>query len=342
MRTKPRAVAACVVSMLAASAYAAPFQNALRPEGVQAAHIYKLWQIMLWTCTGVFVAVMIAFVLALWRAPRATERTPPDTAAIREPEPHLSRAVTIAGIVSVIGLFGLLIASVATDRALASLPLKDGIAIEVNGLQWWWQATYYPGDPTRSFDTANELHIPVGRPVLLKLQSPDVIHSFWVPNLTGKKDLIPGHVLTLQLRADRAGTYRGQCAEYCGYQHAKMAFLVIAEDPAQYEQWAQAQRAPAREPVDDVMKRGQQVFLSSPCVMCHAIQGTAANAKTAPDLTHLASRETIAAGILPNTTGNRAGWIANPQQIKPGTNMPAVALPPADFQALLAYLDSLK
>jgi cytochrome c oxidase subunit 2 len=321
---------------------AAPFQNALLPSGVQAGHIYDLWLIMLWTCTAVFVAILAAFGLALWRAPRATETTPPDTAVIRAAEPRLTRAVVIGTTLSIIGLLGLLVASVMTDRALANLPLKDGVVIQVGGQQWWWQVTYYPDDPTRAFDTANELHIPVGRPVLLKLQSPDVIHSFWVPNLTGKKDLIPGHTLTLQLRADKPGIYRGQCAEFCGYQHAKMGFLVIAEDAQQYEQWVQAQREPAKQPVDDIQKRGQQVFLSSPCVMCHAVQGTSANAKTAPDLTHLASRQTIAAGVLPNTKGHLAGWIMNPQQIKPGANMPAIGLQPADLQALLAYLESLE
>jgi cytochrome c oxidase subunit 2 len=178
--------------------------------------------------------------------------------------------------------------------------------------------------------------------VVLKLQSPDVIHSFWVPNLAPKKDVIPGHTLTLALRADKPGVYRGQCAEFCGYQHAKMAFLVIAEEPAQYEQWANAQRASAKEPADAVQKRGQQVFMESPCVMCHTIQGTAANAKNGPDLTHLASRTTIASGTLPNTRGHLAGWISNPQQVKPGTNMPAVTLPADDLQALLTYLESLQ
>jgi cytochrome c oxidase subunit 2 len=330
------------IVLLPRHALAAPFQNALLPTGVQADHVYSLWLVMLITCTVVFIAIVVAFGLALWRAPRATESTPPDTAVIRTPERRLTRAVIIGTVLSIIGLLGLLIASVVTDRALASLPLKHGLVIQVSGQQWWWQATYYPEDPTRAFDTANELHIPVGRPVLLRLASPDVIHSFWVPNLSGKKDLIPGHTLTLQLRADKPGVFRGQCAEFCGYQHAKMGFLVIADDPQQYEQWAQAQRAPSKQPADDVQKRGQQVFLNSPCVMCHAIQGTSANAKMAPDLTHLASRQTLAAGVLPNTRGHLAGWIVDPQHIKPGTNMPAITLPPADLQALLVYLESLE
>ena len=192
------------------------------------------------------------------------------------------------------------------------------------------------------FDTANELHIPVGRPVVVKLQSPDVIHSLWVPNLAGKKDLIPGRTTALRLRADQPGIYRGQCAEFCGFQHAKMALLVIAEHPEEYERWAQSQRESARMPESDLAKRGQRVFLTAPCVMCHAIQGTPANGKTGPDLTHVASRRTLAAATVPNTRGYLAGWIVDPQHIKPGTNMPAITLAPDDLQALLAYLESLR
>src|SRR5688572_3256734 len=181
--------ALAVVLMVVASLTqaAAPFQNATLPQGVQADRIYDLWLIMLWTCTIVFVAVVAAFAIALWRAPRSTERTPPATELIRAREPHLTRAVAIGAALSIVGLIGLTIASVATDRALARMPLQNGVVIQVTGQQWWWQATYYPEDPERRFTTANELHIPVGRPVLLRLQSPDVIHSFWVPNLSGKK-----------------------------------------------------------------------------------------------------------------------------------------------------------
>jgi cytochrome c oxidase subunit 2 len=334
--------ASSVLAALSGVAYGAPFQNALLPAGVQADHVHTLWLIMLGTCTVVFIALFTAFVAALWRAPRSTEETPPQTSRTTGTERGATRAVALGAALSIAGLLGLLVASVVTDRALAGLPLKDGLVIEVNGQQWWWQVTYAPGDPSRTFETANELHIPVGRPVLLKLQSPDVIHSFWVPNLAPKKDLIPGRTLTLTLRADTPGVYRGQCAEFCGYQHAKMAFLVIAEEPAQYEQWAQSQHDSAKEPADAVRKRGRQVFMESPCVMCHAIQGTRANARTGPDLTHVASRMTLAAGTLPNTRGHLAGWITNPQQVKPGANMPAVTLPADDLQALLTYLESLK
>lgn len=322
--------------------HAAPFQSALVPAGVQAEHVYELWLIMLGTCSVVFVVIAVALGIALFRAPPSNETTPPDVEAIRAPEPALTRAVAIAAAFSVAGLLALLTASVMTDRAIASLPLKDGLVIQVTAQQWWWQATYDADTPSRMFDTANELHIPVGRPVVVKLESTDVIHSLWIPNLAGKKDLIPGRSMALQLRADQPGVYRGQCAEFCGYQHAKMALLVIAEQPDEYERWAQAQREPAKNPASELEKRGQQVFLTSPCVMCHAIQGTSANAKTAPDLTHVASRRTLASATIPNTRGYLAGWIVDPQHIKPGTNMPAITLAPDDLQALLAYLESLR
>jgi cytochrome c oxidase subunit II len=334
--------AAALAMAWSAHAFGASFQSAVHPAGPQADHVYTLWLVMLWTCAVVFVAVFAAFAIALRRAPRATETTAPQTSRSLGEEAGARRAVTAAAVVSIVGLLGLIVASVTTDRALARLPLEDGLVIQVTGQQWWWQATYYPGDPERTFETANELHIPVGKPVVLRLESPDVIHSFWLPSLAPKKDMIPGRTLTLNLRADKAGAYRGQCAEFCGFQHAKMAFVVYADEPAQYEAWVKAQRSSAVEPADALAKRGRDVFMASPCVMCHTINGTTAQAKLGPDLTHLASRSTIAAGVLPNSRGHLAGWIANPHAAKPGVNMPAVTLPADDMNALLAYLESLK
>jgi cytochrome c oxidase subunit 2 len=174
------------------------------------------------------------------------------------------------------------------------------------------------------------------------LRANDVIHSLWVPNLSGKKDLIPGRTATLRLRADKPGSYRGQCAEFCGLEHALMALLVHAVPPSDYEAWAANQRQPAREPVDAVARRGREVFLGTSCTMCHTITGTTAQARLGPDLTHLASRQTIAAGMFPNNRGHLAGWIGDPQALKPGVNMPANTLPPDDLQALLAYLETLR
>jgi len=197
-------------------------------------------------------------------------------------------------------------------------------------------------DPSRVFTTANEMHIPVGKNVALQLQSRDVIHSFWAPNLQWKRDLIPSRINMQWIRADRPGKFRAQCAEFCGLDHALMAMWVIAEPEDQFEQWYNAQLASAVEPDNDVKRHGRQVFLDHACAMCHNIQGTPANGQVAPDLTHFASRSSIAAGTLPNTKGYLAGWIADPQNIKPGNHMATVALTPADMQPLLEYLESLR
>jgi cytochrome c oxidase subunit 2 len=244
--------------------------------------------------------------------------------------------------VSIVLLVVLVVASVATDRALARMSLDGAVHIEVIGHQWWWEVRYRGAQPADAFTTANELHVPVGRPVVVKLNADDVIHSLWVPSLAGKKDLIPGRTTTLQLRADRPGRYRGQCAEFCGYQHAFMAFEVIADPPEVFDAWLAAQRRPAAEPGDAIARRGRDVFLGSACVMCHAIEGTSAGARKAPDLTHVGSRTTIAAGTLPNRPAELARWIANPQDFKPGANMPATTLPQADMDALVTYLGSLQ
>jgi cytochrome c oxidase subunit 2 len=196
--------------------------------------------------------------------------------------------------------------------------------------------------PQHWVTTANEIHVPVGKPVVLELVASDVIHSFWVPNLAGKRDMISGQENSLWLRADSAGVYRGQCAEFCGYQHAKMAFQVIAESPDRFAQWLVQQRDTAATPTDSLARHGQQVFLSNQCVMCHAISGTPAGSRIGPDLTHFASRRTIAAGSLPNTLGNLMGWIADPQTIKPGSRMPATSLSSQDLAAVVAYLETLK
>jgi cytochrome c oxidase subunit 2 len=339
MRARTFLFLACALPLIAA---AAPFQDALKPTGVQAEHIHSLWEILLWTCTAVFIAVVGACGLALWRAPRATENTPADAAVSKAPERPLMRAVVVSSTISIAGLVALVIASVLTDRALATLPLNDGVAIQVTANQWWWDIKYEADQPSKVFTTANELHIPVGRPVIVQLNARDVIHSFWVPNLHGKKDLIPGRTSTIQFRADKPGIYRGQCAEFCGYEHAKMAFLVIAEPPDEYEKWVAAQRSVPQEPTTNGAKRGQTVFMNSTCVMCHTIQGTTALARTAPDLTHVASRLTLAAGTLANTRGNLAGWILDPQNVKPGANMPAHSFASDDLNALLDYLESLK
>jgi len=312
------------------------------PGGVQAQAVYQLWLILLAVCTCVFVAVMVALVLALRRAPRAGRGAPPQIEWLERREPALARAVAIGVAVSAVLLLGLLAASVYTSRALAGLPLTDALHIELTAHQWWWEARYDDPEPSRTFLTANELHVPVGRAVLLTLLASDVIHSFWVPSLVGKKDLIPGREATVAFRADRAGVYRGQCAEFCGYQHAKMALFVMADEPGAWQRWADAQRAPAAAPRTPQEARGRELFEKGTCAMCHAVAGTSAGGRHAPDLTHVASRLTLAAGAIPNDVGARAAWILDPQAIKPGVYMPATRLPPEDATAIAAFLASLR
>jgi cytochrome c oxidase subunit II len=327
--------------LLQTPAWAAVWQDALHPSGVQAGHIHDLWQLMLYVCTAVWGLIVLVLLIALWRAPRAQESSTP-LIGPRTGESPIIRTIVAATGVSILALLGLLVASVLTDRALAKLDTMGAVQIQLTGHQWWWEVSYDDARPAKTFATANELHVPVGRPVSVTLQSSDVIHSFWVPNLHGKQDLIPGRVSEIRFRADRAGTYRGQCAEFCGYQHAKMALLVVAEEAQQYERWAESQRASAREPAGQAQRRCQQLFLHSTCAMCHAIQGTPANARAAPDLTHLASRTTLGAGVLPNQPHTLAAWIRDPQSIKPGVNMPAHPFAGEDLSALVAYLGILK
>jgi cytochrome c oxidase subunit 2 len=221
-------------------------------------------------------------------------------------------------------------------------PHRPGPTIRVVGHQWWWELSYDGGAGGR-FETANELHIPVGQSVRLLLSTADVIHSFWVPRLQGKLDLIPGDTNELYIEARRAGTYDGTCAEYCGAQHAHMMLSVIAEDTAAFHAWVMRQSLPAEPPHDSIVARGQEVFMNGACVTCHTVRGTGAGGTTAPDLTHFAGRRTLAAGMLPNSLGHVAGWIANPQALKPGALMPTLRVfTGPDLRALAVYVSSLK
>ena len=239
-------------------------------------------------------------------------------------------------IVVLAGLFALTLRTLPrTSPASAS---ATGLTIEVVGRQWFWDVAY-PGTGVR---TANEIHIPVGIPVNVEVSSGDVVHSFWVPELNRKIDMIPGQTNRVTLEADQAGTYRGQCAEFCGLQHAHMAFYVVAEPKAKFDAWLARESQPAALPSTPELERGQQVLLGSACVYCHTISGTTASGKIGPDLTHLASRRSLAAALLPNSRGYLAAWILDPQHLKPGNKMPGTDLSGTELQALLAYLESLK
>ena len=231
--------------------------------------------------------------------------------------------------------------TIATEDATAAPPSDPAVTVQVIGHRWWWEVKY-AADPSHTVVTANEIHVPIGQPVRLELTSADVIHSFWIPQLAGKTDVIPGQRNVAWIQADKAGIYRGQCTEYCGLQHSNMAAFVIAEPPTKFAQWLETQSHHASPPVDPDAAAGQAVFQKSACSTCHAIRGTDALGQVGPDLTHVASRLTLASGALENTRGNLAGWIGNSQAIKPGNDMPVMTLSPADLQALVSYLETLK
>jgi len=307
-----------------------PFQSALDAAGPHARSIENLWWFFLLLLGTIFLIVIALMFSALLRRRPAEERA-------------LSRSVTGGTIATILILFVLIVVSVLTGKSI-SAPRADSkpLIVDVIGNQWWWYFRYYNDDPSQMVVTANELHVPVGRPVLIRGTSIDVIHSFWAPNLQGKRDLIPSRVTDEYFTADRPGRFRGQCAEFCGLEHAKMALWIMAETPQQFDSWRKAQLQPSVAPADPDKQRGLQVFLGHACVFCHTIAGTPAQGQVGPDLTHLASRSTIAAGTLPNDKGHLAGWIADPQRVKPGNHMATVPLAAADMQPLVDYLESLQ
>jgi cytochrome c oxidase subunit 2 len=310
--------------------------------GTQAERIARLAWFIIAVSTVVYVLVLAATALAMRRARARTAR---GELADQDPatEHRLGRHVFLATAVSTILLLVYVTLTARTGRAIAwPIGAQEPLTIEVTGHQWWWEFRYRDSLPSNWLNTSNELHIPVGRPVRLILLSNDVIHSFWVPELHGKQDAIPGHRNTMWLQADRAGVWKAHCAEFCGYQHAKMAFDVVAESPARFNQWYVSQLASAQPPTDTSAKHGQDVFMQRTCIMCHTISGTQAGSRVGPDLSHIATRPSIAAGSLPNTRENLARWIMDPQLIKPGVHMPPNKLSPGDMNALLNYLETLK
>lgn len=313
-------------------------ESVFRPSSEPAHAVFGLFTFMMIVSVVVYVVVIVG---ALTAVRRSRQSAPAE--GMQEREPSMRRAVTAATLATVLILFAFLFYDFGVGRAIAApRDATNALHIDVVGHQWWWEVQYQDTAPQRLVTTANEIHVPVRRPVLLNLSSTDVIHSFWLPNLNGKKDLIPGHHNDVWFEADTAGVYRGQCAEFCGLEHAKMAIVIIAETPEQYQAWYNAQLVSPPPPIDSLQLAGQHVFLSAPCVMCHAINGTPAGATAGPNLTHIGSRMTLAAGILPNTASNLESWIADPQRIKPGAYMPATHLSRADIHALTAYLEGLK
>jgi cytochrome c oxidase subunit 2 len=311
-------------------------QSPLAPAGDQASALHSLFTLMMIVCGGVYLLVMAGMVWSVLSA-RSRRRT----GAVIGSERGLGRGLYAAAAALVIGLTVLILGSFLADRALIAARSEAALAVRVTGHQWWWRIEYR--DPTRGrwVETANELHLPVGRTARVELASADVIHSFWVPNVAGKIDMIPGRRNVVDLSPRRLGWFRGQCAEFCGTQHAHMAFDVKVDGQADFDAWLARQDAAVAVAAVGTPSRGAAVFLRA-CGSCHSVRGTSATGRAGPDLTHFADRRAIAAGTLPMSRGGIQGWLAQPQALKPGTSMPAVPLLPADADAVASYLETLR
>lgn len=309
----------------------------LDPAGPFAGPIQTVAWVLFVMAAVVMVVVAVALGIALF-GPRKWKRRVGG-----------ERLIWIAGLVfPVVVLTGLLVYGLTTTTRVADAPKPGEMRVRVTGEMWWWRVAYLDGQGREIVQDANEVHIPAGQPVVFELESADVIHSFWVPRLGGKTDMIPGRRNFMRLQADAPGTYGGQCAEYCGGPHALMGLVVVAHTPDDYAAWLARQSRPAavvpsaQGPLA-LIDQGRNVFAASGCAACHTIRGTEANGLAGPDLTHVGSRQTLGAGILPNNQGTMAGWISDSQSLKPGNRMPSYAvLSGQDVRAVAAYLESLK
>ena len=303
-------------------------QSAMHAAGDQAATLVTLFQLMMWVCGIAYLLVVLFLGWGLIRR---------RSAALPVEQPFHKLMAGWIGFI-LIGLILLVIASFLADRTLGQRP-QETMQVRITGHQWWWRIEYQAGNG-RWIETANELHLPAGVPVLLELRAADVIHSFWVPNLAGKMDMIPGKTNRMTVTARKVGWFRGQCAEFCGSQHANMALAVKVEPVADFERWLAGQARPAvagRE-----VAAGRRIMEGGSCAVCHQVRGTQAGGRVGPDLTHVASRRTIAAGTAPMTRGSLRGWIIQPQAMKPGTSMPPSDLSPQDAEAVARYLETLR
>lgn len=299
----------------------------------EAENIILLWWVLLGIATFVFVLVTVFALVGYVRNRNGHADLPA--------EATLGRWFFVAIGATVFLLLAILIATLNYSQTYSDHE-DTPVTIEVIGKQWWWEVIYLANDGSPLFETANEIVIPAGVPVRIRLLAQGVIHSFWVPSLGGKIDMIPGRKNHLVLQASEPGVYRGQCAEFCGMQHANMAFSVIAKPIDDYKEWMARERQPARTPTDEVARLGKEVFVSAGCADCHSIRGVTALSDFGPDLTHLARRKRLAAGTVPNTKGHLAAWTADPQGMKPGSFMPATRIPSEEFIALLHYLEMLE
>lgn len=317
-------------SLLLAAALGGCERGVLAPAAVDAASIATLSWAMFLVATFVLVVTLTLIALGIALGSRTDAKAP---------RRRSQWILVIAG--GVVAPFCAAVAitagSIAIGDERAPLPGEAGALLEVVGKRWWWEVRYLDEEGETVAVTANEIHVPAGERSVVRLVSDNVNHSFWVPAVQGKTDLVPGRVNAIFLQPDRPGTYLGQCAEFCGTQHALMLVRVVADEPAAFDAWLAREALPAT-----AQGPGLDVFMERGCAECHTIRGTKADGDAGPDLTHLASRDTIAAGVLPNTRGNLGGWITDTQHVKPGALMPATRMPPEDLMALLDFLQALK
>jgi cytochrome c oxidase subunit II len=317
------------------------YQTVLSRDGAEASNFLWLFGVFMAVCTLMYLLVVAGLLIAMRKRHRAEELVV-ETGRHEETKPVLRPILIGWTALMAVGLIALTSVSFLADRSNAAAAHDPQMVVRVTGNQWWWNVEYLDEQGKRVIRTANELHLPVDVPVRLALNSNDVIHSFWVPNFAGKQDLIPGRKTDLIVLARKTGLFRGQCAEFCGTQHTHMALDVTVESKADFARWAAAQKRVAFAPQTPLELAGYNYVTTRECSVCHNIAGTKANANVAPDLTHVASRRSIAAGTLPMSRGNLYGWIADPQSQKPGSHMPTIGLEASELHAVVAYLERLK
>jgi cytochrome c oxidase subunit 2 len=338
--TRRSAVAA--LSLLLGACDYQTYQSTFGNAATEGRQFNTLFVVFLVVC-GVMYALVILFLVAgIVRRARTSEANVVEAGRHHQSDPMMRTGLIGWTALIATGLFALAVASFFADRSMAKAAAHEKLAIKLTGNQWWWDVEYLSADASKTLRTANELHLPVGVPVRIRLRSNDVIHSFWVPSLAGKQDLIPGRDTDITIVPQKVGIYRGQCAEFCGTQHAHMALVVSVEPYADFIKWWGHQLQPAYTPKTPLALAGYNYVMRGQCSACHSIGGTTASGTVGPDLTHFASRRSIAAGTLPMSKGNIYGWVEDPQSVKPGNKMPTIGLEPQDLHAVVAYLETLK
>jgi cytochrome c oxidase subunit II len=327
----------CAICVVALGQSVHPVGDIFKPQATPAESVYHLSLLVLTVCAAIFLVVagLLTFTIIRFRRKQDDGREPAQVYGSN----HIEIAWTVIPILIVFVL------TMATARIVVAIQTKsapkDALQVTVIGHQWWWEFRY----PGLGIVTANELHVPVStaaKPAItfLKLQSADVAHSFWIPQLSGKTDLIPNRTNSMWIDPRQEGTFLGNCAEYCGTQHANMLLRVIVQSSADFEKWAAAEKLSASR--DSRIKMARATFLSLSCVNCHTVSGTSAAGTFGPDLSHLMSRDTLGSGVIPNTTENLRAWVKDPQAIKPGNLMPNMQLNSRELDDVVAYLSALK